>query len=133
MNLRTISRTELSERTRELLHQVRQGTPAVVHSGGEDQIVLLDALDYRILRGVADWAMQVPDPAADPPAQKRVLFAYLNQEMSLGRAAEILEISRFELKARFMRLGVPLRQGPASLAEARAEVEVARRAASPTR
>ncbi|MCP4656887.1 MAG: hypothetical protein GY856_15865, partial [bacterium] len=129
----TISRTDLSQRTQELVHQVRQGTPAVVHSGGEDQVVLLDALDYRILRGVANWATQVPNSSAEPAAENQVLSTYLNQEISLGRAAELLGLSRFELKARFLRLGVPLRQGPASLTEARAEVEVARRTASTAR
>ena len=133
MNLRTITSTDLSQRTQELVHQVRQGTPAVVHSDGEDQIVLLDALDYRILSGVVEWATQAPGSPAEPTAENQALSAYLSQEISLGRAAELLGLSRFELKARFLRLGVPLRQGPANLAEARAEVEVARRAASPAR
>lgn len=125
MILRTISRADLAQRTQEVVREVRQGTPAVVHSGGEDQVVLLDALDYRILRGVADWATQVP--SVESSAENQILPSYLNQEISLGKAAELLGISRFELKGRFLRLGVPIRQGPASLTEARAEIEVARR------
>ncbi len=133
MNLRTISRTDLSERTQELVQQVRQGIPAIVHSDGEDQVVLLDALDYRILRGVVEWATKTPGSMAGSTAETQALLAYLNQEISLGKAAELWGLSRFELKARFLRLGVPLRQGPASLAEARAEVEVARRTSSTAR
>ena len=37
------------------------------------------------------------------------------------RAAELLGISCLELKDWFLRLRIPLRQGPASLAEARVE------------
>lgn len=51
--------------------------------------------------------------------------AYLADEISLGKAAELLNLSRFELQERFHRLGVPLRLGPATLEEARAEVAAA--------
>ncbi len=130
MNLRTISRSELAQRTKEIVHQVRQGQPAVVRSSGEDQIVLLDALDYRLLRGVADWATH---PAALPdgvPEESRVMRAYLDRAISLGKAEELLGISRFELKDCFLRLQIPLRQGPASVSEAQVEVVAARKAAS---
>jgi predicted HTH domain antitoxin len=53
------------------------------------------------------------------------LQAYLAGDISLGKAAELLGLSRFELQERFVRLGVPLRLGPATLEEARAEVEAA--------
>lgn len=42
----------------------------------------------------------------------RILGAYLAGEISLGKAAELLDLSRFELQERFLRLGVPLRLGP---------------------
>ncbi|HEY0513654.1 MAG TPA: UPF0175 family protein [Thermoanaerobaculia bacterium] len=56
----------------------------------------------------------------------RALRAYLADEISLGKAAELLNLSRFELQARFLRLGVPLRIGPGTLEEARAEIKAAR-------
>ncbi len=48
--------------------------------------------------------------------------------ISLGQAAEILGISRFELMERFERLRIPLRIGTLDLAEARDEVRAARSA-----
>jgi hypothetical protein len=55
-----------------------------------------------------------------------VLAHHLAEAISLGRAAELLDIYRLDLQARFVRLDVPLRMGPATLEEARAEVEAIR-------
>ena len=52
-----------------------------------------------------------------------VLSAYLDHEINLGKAAELLEYHELELRERFRDLGVPLRLGSADLAEARAEVD----------
>ncbi len=52
-----------------------------------------------------------------------VLSAYLDHEINLGKAAELLELHELELRERFRELGVPLRQGSADLSEARAEVD----------
>jgi prevent-host-death family protein len=123
-NLRTISSTDLAAHTRDVVHQVRQGQPAIVRSAGEDQVVLLDALDYRLLQGVAGWAIR-PAMPSDSPTEEQVVRAYLDEEVSLGRAAELLGISRFDLQARFQRLEIPLRQGPANEDEAFEEIEVA--------
>jgi predicted HTH domain antitoxin len=63
--------------------------------------------------------------AADGDAQAgwdRVIEAYLDGDISLGRAAQLLGMSRFDLQERLNRLGAPLRVGPADLAEARREV-----------
>ena len=124
MNLRTISSTDLASRTQDVVHQVRQGQPTIVQASGEDQVVLLDALDYRLLQGVAGWATR-PAASADCPSEERAMRAYLDEEISLGRAAELLGISRFDLQARFQRLSIPLRQGPVDEAEALEEIGVA--------
>lgn len=50
---------------------------------------------------------------------------YLAGAISLSRAAELLGVTWLDLRTRFLRLDVPLRQGPADSAEARAEVEAA--------
>ena len=55
-----ISPADLSQRTREILDRVQGGELAVVASGGEERIVLLDALDYRLLRA------QVPHGVVQP-------------------------------------------------------------------
>ncbi len=55
-----------------------------------------------------------------------VVTAYLNQQINLGKAAELLEIHELALRERFLELGIPLRVGPADLAEAKAEAQSAR-------
>jgi predicted HTH domain antitoxin len=52
-----------------------------------------------------------------------VVSAYLDEEINLGKAAEMLGIHELQLRARFIELGIPLRIGPANKAEARAEAE----------
>lgn len=51
-----------------------------------------------------------------------VIGAYLDQEINLGRAAELLGLSRAELQKRFLMQGIPLRLGPQDIAEAHAEL-----------
>lgn len=57
----------------------------------------------------------------------RILRAYLDDEISLGKAAEELELSRFDLANRFHRLGVPLPFGPTSLEDAQSEIDAMRK------
>ncbi len=59
-----------------------------------------------------------------------VVGAYQDEQINLGKAAELLGVTEVELRQRFIQLGVPLRIGPADasgeFAEARAEVEAVR-------
>jgi predicted HTH domain antitoxin len=55
-----------------------------------------------------------------------VVRAYQERRINLGKAAELLGLHELELRDRFLELGIPLRLGPADLAEARAEVEAVR-------
>jgi len=55
-----------------------------------------------------------------------VVKAYQAREINLGKAAELLGLHELELRDQFLELGVPLRLGPADLAEARAEAEAVR-------
>ncbi len=55
-----------------------------------------------------------------------VVGAYLERQINLGKAAELLGVHEMVLRERFLALGIPLRIGPADLAEARAEVEAIR-------
>jgi predicted HTH domain antitoxin len=52
-----------------------------------------------------------------------VVSAYLDEEINLGKAAEMLDMHELSLRERFIELGIPLRIGPATIAEARAEVQ----------
>jgi hypothetical protein len=144
----TISRTELARSTRQAIDQARRGQTILVESYGEEQVAIVDALDYRLLRAVAHYRARPDSPAqnaaavpqglttaaleaaqneagSDPQAiWEQVVTAYLDGHISLGRAADLLKQSRFELTARFNRLGLPLRLGPASAAEGQAEYEI---------
>jgi predicted HTH domain antitoxin len=55
-----------------------------------------------------------------------VVGAYRDEQINLGKAAELLGLSEVELRRRFVELGIPMRIGPADLAEARAEVAAVR-------
>lgn len=117
----TFSRTDLTRKTREILEAVRRSGTAVIESYGEEQAVLLDPFDYRLLRALAGLSLHREDD--DLPT---ALGHYLDEEISLGKVAELLEVSRYELMERFERVGIPVLVGPASVEDARSEVEAAR-------
>ena len=119
-----ISPSDLSQRTREILDRVQEGELAVVASGGEERVVLLDVLDYRLLRALAVCATG-GGPGDLPEA--RVLRDYLDERVNLGKAAELLQLSRFEIERSFLRLGIPLRRGARSSEDAQAEIAAVRR------
>jgi len=51
-----------------------------------------------------------------------VVGAYLDGEINLGKAAELLEMHRLELQERFITQGIPLRTGLDTVEEAKAEL-----------
>lgn len=120
-----ISPAELANRAHEIVDQVRRGEWTVVESQGGEQVVLLDALDYRLLRALAAYATRAEREPLEETAETSVLRDYLDEKISLGKVAELLQMSRWELMDRFKRLGISLRMGPASLEEARAEIAAA--------
>jgi len=143
-----ISKTDLARRSRQVVDQARRGRPVIIESYGEEQVAVLDAADYRCLRAIAAYYALPPHPApandpalaprgldqsevqaavaadeGDPQAAwNRILAAYLDGDISLGRAAQLLDVDRFELTARLGRLELPLRLGSATPAEARQEL-----------
>jgi hypothetical protein len=142
-----ITRTDLARSTRQAIERARRGQTIIVESYGEEQVAIVDAIDYRLLRAVASYQPEPNAPFQNEDADPRglsaeeveaavangggdiqvawdhVISAYLNVEISLGRAAELLGLDRFDLTERLNRLGLPLRLGPATIAEARAEYE----------
>jgi predicted HTH domain antitoxin len=121
-----ISPADLSHRTREILDRVLEGEIAIVASGGEERIVLLDALDYRLLRALALCTTGGGDSGPGDLLEARVIRDYLDETINLGKAAELLQLSRFELEESFQRLGIPLRRGARSIEDAQAEISAAR-------
>ncbi len=55
-----------------------------------------------------------------------VVNAYLDKQINLGKAAELLDMSEIDLRRKFAAMGVPIRHGPADVAEAQAEVDAIR-------
>lgn len=65
---------------------------------------------------------------ADPELRWAVVVgAYLNEQISLAKAAELLGMDRWTLQEEFRKRGIPLHLGPRSVDEAHAEMEVWRR------
>ena len=126
MTRTNISQVDLATNTQEVVDRVQHGEVAIIESSGQGQLVLLDGLDFRLLQALAQCAIEGKElgcEARDPDVQ--VMRRYLAAEISLGKASELLGLNRFELQERFRRLGVPLRMGPATLEEARADVAAA--------
>lgn len=55
-----------------------------------------------------------------------VVEMYLDEQVSLGKAAELLGMHMLEAREHFKTLGIPLNIGSADLAEAQAEVDAIR-------
>ncbi len=135
-----IRRSDLTRKVREVFKRAQTGQPVVVERRGQPEAVILDITDYRILRAV--MAYHAHPPQIDPLAglsneaveglediQDRynlVIAHYLAGSINLGRAAELLGLSWFDLRERFQRLDVPLRLGPETVEEAKEEVRALR-------
>ena len=150
-NAFVISKTDLARRTRQVVDRARRGDMVIVSSYGEEQVVVMDAVDYRILRAVASHQTLPPhsapvnDPTVEPSGlseteverivqeaggspQARwdtVIVTYLDGHINLGRTAILLALPFHELEERFRRLDVPRRIGSETEEEARAEVDAA--------
>jgi prevent-host-death family protein len=147
-----IGKTDLARRTRQVLDRVRRGQTVIVESYGQEEAAIVSILDYRLLRAVSAYRnLPVhPSPMSDSSLAPRglaeaqvedvqrraggdtqatwnmVIAAYLDGDISLGRTAELLHLSRFELMESFNQAGVPLHLGSATVDKARSEVEALR-------
>jgi prevent-host-death family protein len=128
MTRTTISQADLTNKTQEVVDRVHHGEVAIIESSGQAPVVLLDALDFRLLQALAKCAIDENGRAQEPEdLDASALRAYLDAQISLGKAAELLGLHRLELQERLHRLGVPLHLGPATLEEAWAEIAAARK------
>jgi predicted HTH domain antitoxin len=73
--------------------------------------------------GLVDTALQEMIASNPDLAWSLVVSAYLDEEINLGKAAEMLDMHELELRNRFVALGIPLRIGPADKFEAHAEIQ----------
>jgi predicted HTH domain antitoxin len=147
-SIQHVRKTDLARSTRQVINNVLRGQTTVVESHGEPEVVIMDIVDYRITRAVVRYYSQqsvidveqgLPDEQAaeTSDAQERfnlVLAHYLAGAISLGRAADLLELPWLDLRTRFQRLDVPLRVAPIDVDEAKLDVEEAEKwAKSPSK
>jgi prevent-host-death family protein len=131
-----IRKTELARNTRQVIRAAQRGQTVVVESHGQPEVAIMDITDFYIVRAVlrcyaessadigdAEWDEQAWQTAVTPQARFDLVLAhYLNEHISLGKAAELLELAWLDLRTRLVRLNVPLRIGPVNLDEARQDV-----------
>jgi prevent-host-death family protein len=132
-----VGKTELARNTRKIIRAAQRGQTVVIEHHGQPEVAILDIADYHILRALNNYYTHLPyiesgnglsndSVIAESSLQEKynlVLAYYLAEEISLSRAAELLDIPWLDLRTRFLRLDVPLRAAPADLAEAKADIE----------
>ena len=72
---------------------------------------------------LVDNALQKMIESDSDLAWSLIISAYLDEEINLGKAAEMLSMHELELRDRFIALGIALRIGPLDKDEARAEAQ----------
>ncbi len=144
-SIQRVRKTDLARSTRQVINNVLRGQTAVVESHGQPEVAIMDIVDYRITRAVMRYYGQQPmidveegladqqvANTSDPQERFNLVLAhYLAGAISLGRAAELLELPWLDLRTRFQRLDVPLRVAPSDLQEAKLDVEVTEAWAEP--
>jgi hypothetical protein len=137
--LRSVVSGELSPKARELLDAVQRGETSIFETEGEEEAVLIGAIEYRILRASMHALTSRPDVEpkeglperklmGEPRSQERfnqVFAHYLAEGISLSRASELLEMAPSRLRARFDRLEIPRRVAPLRGEETRHDVQTA--------
>ena len=132
-----VRKTDLARNTRRVIRDVQRGQTAVVESHGQPEVAIVDIVDYYLQRAALNFYAQSPqvDPeggitdqaTAQVESEQKLynlVFAhYLGGAISLGRAAELLKLPWVDLRMRMARLDIPLRVGPETIEELRAEIE----------
>jgi prevent-host-death family protein len=127
-----VAKTELTRNTRQIIRAAQRGQTVVIEHHGQPEVAIIDIADYHILRALVHYHAKPPQiskgeglgdevVSAQPSLQTQydlVLAYYLAEEISVNRAAELLDLSWLDLRTRFLRLDVPLRTPPADLAGA---------------
>jgi predicted HTH domain antitoxin len=134
-----VRKTDLARNTSRVIKGVQRGQTALIENHGQAEAAIMDIVDYRILRALTLYYTCPPrvNPKGlgvrslqnlESPQEMYdlVLAHYLAGIISLGRAAELLELHSLELQTLFVRFGVPLHLGPKDEQDAKAEVEAAR-------
>ena len=137
--MQRVPKTDLARKTRQVIREVQRGYTVLIESHGQAEAAIMDIVDYRIVRACLAYHARPPqiEPKGigaerlgemDDPQQgyDLVLAHYLAGAISLGRAAELLNLSVLDLQFRFQRLDVPTNLGVEDEKTALNEVEAAR-------
>ena len=141
-----VAKTALARQTRKVLQAVQRGQTVVVEHHGQPEVAIMDIMDYYLLRAALQYHTHAPQVdagiglsdeavAALSSLQEKanlVIACYLGGAISLGRAAELLQLTWLDLRTRCLRLDIPLRTGPASLEEIARDLESASAFAVPS-
>lgn len=137
--MQRVPKTDLARKTRQVIREVQRGYTVLVESHGQAEAAIMDIVDYRIVR--AFLAYHARSPQVDPKGIDAELLAEMNDRqqlydlvlahylagaISLGRVAELLDLSVLDLQFRFQRLDLPLNLGVEEEQAALDEVEAAR-------
>jgi hypothetical protein len=136
MDYAHVRKTDLARNTSQIIRNVMRGQPTVIENHGQAEAIVVDVVDYLILRALANFhagnsPVLDPNGPSDPEfaglslqeRYNRAMDYYLGKQCSTGRMAELLKISWLDMRERFNRLGVPLFLGPATPEDARAEFD----------
>ena len=116
-----VTRTELLRDSGEIFDKLLRGRAALIEKHRKPQAVLLDIYDFYGLRAAAAFEVSKFDISAEDLGQVidncedeaeihlLVIGHYLEGEIDLSRAADLLDIPPGELRARFQRLQIPVR------------------------
>ena len=120
------AKTDLARNTRKIIRMAQRGQTVVIENHGQAEVAIIDISDYYIMRALAHYHAHHPAieegqglsdeaVAAQPSFQEQhnlVMAYYLANEISLSRAAELLDLTWLDLRTRFLRLDVPMQTAP---------------------
>jgi predicted HTH domain antitoxin len=136
-----ISKTDLARNTHHVIREAQRGYTVLVENHGQAEVAIVDIVDFQLQRAAIHYFsfqkeyendLEVNESllealATDQDRFNLVIGHYLAEHQSIGRSAELLEMSTPELMVRLRRSGVPLRVGPESEEELKEELKVMKR------
>ena len=133
-----ISKTDLARNTRHVIREAQRGYTVLVENHGQTEVAIVDIIDFELQRAAIHYFSFQNEYEEDieingsnlnslPTDQDRfnlVIGHYLAEHISIGRCAELLQMSTPELLMRLARAGVPRRTGPETLEELEDELKI---------
>jgi predicted HTH domain antitoxin len=136
--LQIVRKSDLARNTRQIIRDVLRGRTAVVENHGQAEVAIVDIIDYRIQRAFIHYHVDKPSLSEQDDLSEqefgnctdeqelcnRVMAYYLAGIISLALAAELLELTYFDLRTRLLNLGIPLSLGAQTIEELESEVDL---------